>query len=480
MATAPRALSWVEETLIGVWGGAVDGCAAAAAESGAAAHPDADADANVDTVRRCVAAVESDDAEALAAALDAARQLEVDGAVNGGRTLLHFTGPGWRCASHLLYHGARADVLADDGGTALTHAARRGHRDVAGALLAWGASTVSEDARGETPFLAAANAGHAELAQDIASGRLAEHGARLLGLAPPAAAAPPVPAARRVLSVSKTAPNTGLRRGQKFKLAGKLSFGASPAQNDVVLDDVSGRAEVSCARGRVKWRQIDGATKGAWSVLAVAASFRLGATTFVLEEEEAPLASTTPPPAAVPRRAVGAGAATLSAAFTPGDEFVEAIYKVQQADAVQALETNRRTAADRAAADRHAAVARAEAEAPRAPEPQDDGYVRVWELVKQRAPRVGLGSQALAQPLAPRHGAHPAAKRAQLAALTKFRFDHTPKAAGGPAFVAATAADGDLAQSARPDARRREEGKRSVGEIGAKRVRFDVPGERPP
>eukprot|EP00628_Pelagophyceae_sp_CCMP2097_P026249 CAMPEP_0184229802 /NCGR_PEP_ID=MMETSP0976-20121227/22449_1 /TAXON_ID=483370 /ORGANISM="non described non described, Strain CCMP2097" /LENGTH=60 /DNA_ID=CAMNT_0026534781 /DNA_START=159 /DNA_END=338 /DNA_ORIENTATION=- len=60
MATAPRALSWVEETLIGVWGGAVDGCAAAAAESGAAAHPDADADANVDTVRRCVAAVESD------------------------------------------------------------------------------------------------------------------------------------------------------------------------------------------------------------------------------------------------------------------------------------------------------------------------------------------------------------------------------------------------------------------------------------
>jgi ankyrin repeat protein len=91
-------------------------------------------------VMRCVAAMETDDAEALAAALDAAPHLEVDGAVDGGgRTLLHFTGPGWRCVAHLLYRGARADVLADDGGTALTHAARRGHRDAAAALLAWGA-----------------------------------------------------------------------------------------------------------------------------------------------------------------------------------------------------------------------------------------------------------------------------------------------------------------------------------------------------
>jgi hypothetical protein len=102
---------------------------------------------------------------------------------------------------------------------------------------------------------------------------------------------------------------------------------------------------------------------------------------------------------------------------------------------------------------------------------------------------LGLGSdEALAQPSAPRHGAHPAARRAQIAALTKFRFDHAPAAtaAGGPAFVAATAADGDLdAQCARPDARRRvadgkgdARGKRPSGEIDAepKRVRFDVSG----
>jgi hypothetical protein len=123
---------------------------------------------------------------------------------------------------------------------------------------------VSSDARGETPAAAAANAGHAELAEEIASGRLAEHGARLLGLTPPAAAAPaaaPV-VARRFLAVSTTAPNTGVRRGQKFRIDGKLSIGNSCAHDDVVLDDARGRAEVSYTRGRVRWRVIDGATKG--------------------------------------------------------------------------------------------------------------------------------------------------------------------------------------------------------------------------
>ena len=66
-------------------------------------------------------------------------------------------------AELLLAHGADADAVKPDGGTALHAAASRGHTEIAALLIAHGASVNARTRDGLSPLDFARTAGHQDL-----------------------------------------------------------------------------------------------------------------------------------------------------------------------------------------------------------------------------------------------------------------------------------------------------------------------------
>ncbi|KAJ8612097.1 hypothetical protein CTAYLR_002428 [Chrysophaeum taylorii] len=158
-------LSWVEECLVEAWGGGRSSALEAARQGYRSAQTQA---SNETVYARCVEAMKTTGLMGLEDVVAAHPEFQVSWVCK--RTLLHEAARLGlvECVSWLAER-CEVDAAADDGGTALHHAAYYGREETARALVARGARKDATNARGEDAPGAAVAGGHALLANALRS-----------------------------------------------------------------------------------------------------------------------------------------------------------------------------------------------------------------------------------------------------------------------------------------------------------------------
>lgn len=400
----------------------------------------------------------------------------------------------WGAAATLVHCGANVTRRNVHGETPADAARRFGHVPLAVALdagldapMANGATLRAYASRRAAGY---ASAGYCVAARnreetDRRRPHLRPAPALLAGVAPAAGGAPDV-ADSYELVVTTTTPSSGAKKGDAVALPCTIGRGECLELRDtscvvrIVAEAVvpapgdapSVRVRREGTRQKNSWAEprkrqavaVGGRSvpKGCGARLAVGEALRVGRTTLELRavSAPAPVPAPAPPPTPVPTVAtVVAGRPTTS------DAYAQAL--IERAGAAIDAERGRlrqRLAAAAAPEQTAAAptitpppgatdaerwrlrqrLAAAAAEQPAALPPDDDGHVRVWELVAPKRDTAGIGH--VPTPTGPSSTRAPNRRAAEMA-LARHRYDRGPAAssrpAGGVAFVR-TAAPEDV------------------------------------